>query len=81
MPAAKKGRYTIGSGKGRVGTKDFITEFLHPDGEPPELTFAGKGAPEDFNMMRPPDVIGKQAPEGVSGMLGSGGGGHGAARF
>ena len=32
----------------------------HPDGEAAKLTVAGKDASEDFNMIFPPDVIGKQ---------------------
>merc|ERR1712176_1333607 len=53
-----------------------VTSFLsqHPGGELAILTFAGKDATEEFNMIHPPDVIGKYAPDAVIGMLGAGGG-------
>merc|ERR1711865_1269645 len=53
-----------------------VTNFLptHPGGELAILTFAGKDATEEFNMIHPPDVIGKYAPDAVIGELGSGGG-------
>merc|ERR1712076_284787 len=53
-----------------------VTKFLgeHPGGELAILTFAGKDATEEFNMIHPPDVIGKYAPDAVIGMLGGGGG-------
>eukprot|EP00438_Fugacium_kawagutii_P036719 Skav213892 [mRNA] locus=scaffold245:222229:224495:- [translate_table: standard] len=44
-------------------------------GELAILTFAGKDATEEFNMIHPPDVIGKYAPDSVIGTLGGGGGG------
>merc|ERR1719329_1837627 len=52
-----------------------VTKFLgeHPGGELAILTFAGKDATEEFNMIHPPDVIGKYAPDAVIGMLGGGG--------
>jgi flavocytochrome c len=58
-----------------------VTKFLseHPGGELAILTFAGKDATEEFNMIHPPDVIGKYAPDAVIGMLGSGGGGGGGS--
>merc|ERR1740138_2002235 len=54
-----------------------VTKFLgeHPGGELAILTFAGKDATEEFNMIHPPDVIGKYAPDAVIGMIGGGGGG------
>merc|ERR1711953_102861 len=54
-----------------------VTKFLgeHPGGELAILTFAGKDATEEFNMIHPPDVIGKYAPDAVIGELGGGGGG------
>merc|ERR1719373_911463 len=54
-----------------------VTKFLseHPGGELAILTFAGKDASEEFNMIHPPDVIPKYAPDAVIGTLGSGGGG------
>merc|ERR1719498_206690 len=54
-----------------------VTNFLgqHPGGELAILTFAGKDATEEFNMIHPPDVIPKYAPDAVIGMLGGGGGG------
>merc|ERR550514_1111123 len=53
-----------------------VTNFLkdHPGGELAILTFAGKDASEEFNMIHPPDVIGKYAPDALVGMLGGGGG-------
>merc|ERR1712232_1480672 len=53
-----------------------VTNFLkdHPGGELAIVTFAGKDATEEFNMIHPPDVIGKYAPDAVIGMLGDGGG-------
>merc|ERR1719447_1858413 len=54
-----------------------VTKFLkeHPGGELAILTFAGKDATEEFNMIHPPDVIPKYAPDAVIGMIGGGGGG------
>merc|ERR1711871_1573557 len=54
-----------------------VTKFLgdHPGGELAILTFAGKDATEEFNMIHPPDVVGKYAPDSVIGVVGSGGGG------
>merc|ERR1719440_1457869 len=54
-----------------------VTSFLkdHPGGELAILTFAGKDATEEFNMIHPPDVIPKYAPYATIGALGSGGGG------
>merc|ERR1711912_99993 len=37
------------------------------------LYAAGEDATEEFNMIHPPDVIGKYAPDSVIGMLGAGG--------
>merc|ERR1719453_1446765 len=58
-----------------------VTNFLseHPGGELAILTFAGKDATEEFNMIHPPDVIGKYAPDAVIGQIGGGGGGAGGA--
>merc|ERR1719291_359232 len=57
-----------------------VTNFLssHPGGELAILTFAGKDATEEFNMIHPPDVIGKYAPDAVIGKLGEGGAAAGA---
>eukprot|EP00928_Gymnodinium_smaydae_P038637 TRINITY_DN2660_c0_g1_i3.p2 TRINITY_DN2660_c0_g1~~TRINITY_DN2660_c0_g1_i3.p2 ORF type:complete len:487 (+),score=145.61 TRINITY_DN2660_c0_g1_i3:216-1463(+) len=51
-----------------------VTSFLkdHPGGELAILTFAGKDATEEFNMIHPPDVIGKYAPDAVIGAIGAG---------
>merc|ERR1712048_1471695 len=51
-----------------------VTKFLgeHPGVELAILTFAGKDATEEFNMIHPPDVIGKYAPDAVIGALGAG---------
>merc|ERR1719440_851396 len=58
-----------------------VTKFLgeHPGGELAILTFAGKDATEEFNMIHPPDVVGKYAPDAIIGVVGSGGGGAGPA--
>ena len=45
----------------------------HPGGELAILTFAGKDATAQFNLIHPPDVIGKYAPDAVIGMIGAGG--------
>merc|ERR1719261_2080903 len=52
-----------------------VSNFLpnHPGGELAILTFAGKDATEEFNMIHPPDVIGKYAPDAVIGKIGAGG--------
>merc|ERR1711937_203459 len=52
-----------------------VTKFLpdHPGGKMAIVTFAGKDATEEFNMIHPPDVIGKYAPDAVIGTLGGGG--------
>jgi predicted heme/steroid binding protein len=54
-----------------------VTSFLseHPGGELAILTFAGKDATEEFNMIHPPDVVGKYAPDAIIGVIGAGGGG------
>merc|ERR1712045_608103 len=54
-----------------------VTNFLgeHPGGELAILTFAGKDATEEFNMIHPPDVTPKYAPDAIIGVIGSGGGG------
>jgi flavocytochrome c len=48
-----------------------VTSFLkdHPGGELAILTFAGKDATAEFNMIHPPNVIEKYAPESVIGTL------------
>jgi len=48
-----------------------VTSFLpdHPGGVLAIVTFAGKDATEEFNMIHPPDVIGKYAPDAVIGKL------------
>merc|ERR1711979_86592 len=53
-----------------------VTSFLsqHPGGELAILTFAGKDATAEFDMIHPPDVIDKYAPDAVLGMVGKGGG-------
>merc|ERR1712151_601420 len=49
-----------------------VTNFLsqHPGGELAILTFAGKDATEEFNMIHPPDVVGKYAPNAIIGVVG-----------
>merc|ERR1712045_395708 len=58
-----------------------VTNFLgeHPGGELAILTFAGKDATEEFNMIHPPDVIPKYAPDAIIGVIGSGDSGTGGA--
>merc|ERR1719387_3417739 len=59
-----------------------VSNFLkdHPGGELAILTFSGKNATEEFNMIHPPDVIDKYLdPKSKLGTLGGGGGGDGAA--
>merc|ERR1719482_2299274 len=53
-----------------------VSKFLkqHPGGVLAIMTFAGKDATEEFDMIHPPDVIEKYAPDAVIGMLGEGGG-------
>jgi hypothetical protein len=52
-----------------------VTSFLkdHPGGELAILTFAGKDATAEFDMIHPPDVVSKYAPECVIGAIGGGG--------
>merc|ERR1719413_350061 len=52
-----------------------VTGFLpnHPGGELAILTFAGKDATEEFNMIHPPDVIPKYAPDAIIGDVGAAG--------
>merc|ERR1719242_1463338 len=52
-----------------------VTSFLsqHPGGELAILTFAGKDATAEFDMIHPPDVIEKYAPDAVIGQVGTGG--------
>merc|ERR1719447_1889004 len=65
-----------------------VTKFIkeHPGGELAILTFAGRDASEEFNMIHPPDVIPKYAPDAIIGVVGvagaapvAAGGGGGAA--
>ncbi|CAD7937985.1 unnamed protein product [Amoebophrya sp. A25] len=48
-----------------------VTKFLpdHPGGVLAIVTFAGKDATEEFNMIHPPDVIEKYAPDAVIGQI------------
>jgi len=50
-----------------------VTTFLsqHPGGELAILTFAGKDATAEFDMIHPPDVVGKYAPDAIIGVVGS----------
>merc|ERR1711868_47810 len=52
-----------------------VSNFLsqHPGGELAILTFAGKDASAEFDMIHPPDVIEKYAPDAIIGKLGEGG--------
>merc|ERR1711985_46153 len=48
-----------------------VTNFLsqHPGGELAILTFAGKDATAEFDMIHPPDVVEKYAPDAVIGTV------------
>merc|ERR1719203_1787979 len=50
-----------------------VTNFLsqHPGGELAILTFAGKDATAEFDMIHPPDVVGKYAPDAIIGEVGA----------
>ena len=54
--------------------------LLHPGGELAILTFAGKDATAEFDMIHPPDVVDKYAPDAVIGVLGKSGGGEKKAK-
>merc|ERR1719324_939403 len=58
-----------------------VTKFLkeHPGGELAIMTFAGKDATHEFDMIHPPDVVGKYAPDAIIGPLSEAGGGAAAA--
>ena len=58
-----------------------VTKFLkdHPGGELAILTFAGKDATAEFNMIHPADVVKKYAPYAIIGNLASGTSSHVAA--
>ena len=45
---------------------------LHPGGELAILTFASEDAPAEFDMIHPPDVVEKYAPDAIFGVVGSG---------
>ena len=45
---------------------------LHPGGKLAVLTFGGKDAAAEFDMVQPPDVVEKYAPDAIFGVLGSG---------
>eukprot|EP00397_Hematodinium_sp_SG-2012_P007267 GEMP01007309.1.p1 GENE.GEMP01007309.1~~GEMP01007309.1.p1 ORF type:complete len:967 (+),score=138.71 GEMP01007309.1:60-2903(+) len=83
--AAATGGYTLGE-VAKHNTKEDcwvvvngqvlnVTSFLpdHPGGELAILTFAGKDATEEFNMIHPPDVITKYAADAIIGRLGTAG--------
>merc|ERR1719476_1080998 len=56
-----------------------VTKFIpnHPGGVLAIMTMAGKDATEEFNMIHPPGVIQKYAPDTLIGKVGSGGSGGG----
>ena len=45
---------------------------LHPGGELAVLTFASEDATAEFDMIHPPDVVEKYAPDAIFGVVGSG---------
>ena len=45
---------------------------LHPGGELAILTYAGEDAIAEFDMIHPPDVVEKYAPDAIFGVVGSG---------
>ena len=51
-----------------------VSKFLsqHPGGELAILTFAGKDATAEFDMIHPPDVVEKYAPDAIIGVVGNG---------
>merc|ERR1719240_2479016 len=51
-----------------------VSNFLsqHPGGELAILTFAGKDATAEFNMIHPHDVVEKYAPDAIIGVVGNG---------
>ena len=51
-----------------------VSKFLsqHPDGELAVLTFAGNDATAEFDMIHPPDVVEKYAPDAITGVVGNG---------
>merc|ERR1712136_386970 len=51
-----------------------VSNFLsqHPGGELAILTFAGKDATAEFDMIHPPDVVEKYAPDAIIGVVGNG---------
>ena len=56
---------------GRVlNVSDFLSQ--HPGGELAILTFAGKDATAEFDMIHPPDVVEKYAPDAIIGVVGNG---------
>merc|ERR1719345_668602 len=58
-----------------INVGGFLAE--HPGGELAILTFAGKDASEEFNMIHPPDVVEKYAASAsfsILGKIGEGGG-------
>merc|ERR1712151_1194438 len=59
-----------------------VTSFLsqHPGGELAILTFGGKDATAEFDMIHPPNVIEKYAPDAIIGVVGKGRGGGGGSR-
>merc|ERR1712136_333859 len=56
---------------GRVlNVSNFFSQ--HPGSELAILTFAGKDAAAEFDMIHPPDVVKKYAPDAIIGVVGSG---------
>ena len=51
-----------------------VSKFLsqHPGDELAILTFAGKDATAEFDMIHPPDVVEKYAPDAIIGVVGNG---------
>ena len=51
-----------------------VSKFLsqHPGDELAILTFAGKDATAEFDMIHPPDVVEKYAPNAIIGVVGNG---------
>merc|ERR1712076_346660 len=63
--------YTVASGQ-VLNVTNFLSQ--HPGGELAILTFAGKDATEEFNMIHPPDAIIGNVGTGASAAGGGGGG-------
>ena len=51
---------------------DPVVNLEHPGDELAILTFAGEDATTEFDMILPPDVVEKYAPDAIMGVVGNG---------